>query len=104
MMAIDRLSAFRVSDQPGGVTLFEPSTVALSPRVPPVVGREKPQKTIVSPLSPVSHRFSITDLIMELMKHPDPSRADAERAADRFGLSVEIAAYYIGQEQRRRTS
>lgn len=113
MQATDRFASFRPS---AGTAedlfsdLDEGPFTAPSPPVPAFRGRENPQKTAVSPASPVSPsefkmwrgKFPLTSYLVALMKHPNIDQADPVTAAAKYGLSIEICKTYLDDEKRRR--
>lgn len=46
--------------------------------------------------------MTLTDYIIALIKHPDIKRADPVKAAERFGVRLDWARYYLGVEISRR--
>jgi len=100
----DFFAAVRIAEPEGEATLFaipDAGIDAAVPSVPNARERGNPQKSATFPPFP---SFPLTALIVELMKHPNPGKVDPVRAAERFGLKVDVATYYIQQERRRRES
>ena len=46
--------------------------------------------------------MGLTDYLVELIRHPDLTRADPVKAAERYGIRLEWARYYLGRERERR--
>jgi hypothetical protein len=113
MAKIDRFAAFRPA-QIAVDDLFSSiphdADASQSPPVPAAWGPQNPQKTAMSPASPLSPelerrwrgKFPLTEYMVALMKHPDIEQADPGRAAEWYGLSGEVCRSYLEDEKRRR--
>lgn len=102
MAEIDFFASIRIADsaaEPTDFAIADDENQSLFPAVPTPWEREKPQKSAMFPLFP---EFPLTSLIVELIRHPNPWKADPVKAAERFGLKVEVTEYYIRQERARR--